>query len=267
MRRRKRLVTLATVAGDAGQEKCRAGIPPELWDEDTWRAIFGLLPPRRGRRRPPLEATTRDEISEAVRWYVEAPVIRGRLLDFAGVDIRDTALRFASWVRATKELGASQVQLRFPRGKKTRLVRFVMHHCVPHDPTIYVEPPPSIEGAQLERVADRAEWLAVYRDRRGPKPNLALVELWMRLEATITRRCGADTILCKWSAERDAFHGRLYELSRFIQPLLPLVPGSIAGCSPVALGARLLRAEGYARYTLEKLRKPKKKPRKPKKTR
>jgi hypothetical protein len=85
---------------------------------------------------------------------------------------------------------------------------------------------------------------------------LALVELWLRLERAITRRCGADTVLCKWVAANDAFEGRLYELLRLIQPLLPIVPDSIADLSPKALGARLLRAQAYARYTGKKLSKP-----------
>jgi hypothetical protein len=229
------------------------------WDKDTWRGIFERLPPRRGSRRPPPEATTRDEISEAVRWYVAAPEIRGAPLPFAAADMCRGATDFATWVRATMKLGASEVRLVFPRGPETLLMRFLMRICVPHDPTTHAEPPAPIEGAQFGSVADRAElFAAIYGDRKGQKPNLALVELWMRLAATIKRRCGANVVLCRWRADHDAFHGRLYELLRSIQPLLPLEPGSIAGLGPKALGKRLLRAEEYARYMRKKLRKPQK---------
>jgi hypothetical protein len=142
-------------------------------------------------------------------------------------------------------------------------MRFLVRLIVPHDPTAYDEPLPPIEGRNSRFAGPdcRESRAAVHRDRRGPhKPNLALVELWMRLEATIKRRCGADTVLCKSAAYNEPFHGRLYELLRLIQPLLPGASGSIAGLRPEALGARLLRAEKYARYV-------KKKPRKPQKTR
>jgi hypothetical protein len=186
-------------------------------------------------------------------------VIRAALLPFAADDARKSATALAAWARATRELGVSEVRVVFPRCPETLRMRELMRLCVPHDPRTYREPPAPIEGAQLGPFADRLErFAAVYQDRRGPKPNLALVELWIRLTATIRRRCGADTVLCKWVADRDAFIGRLYELVCLIQPLLPRVPGSIAGVSPKALGKRLERAGEYAQYTRRKFRKPQK---------
>jgi hypothetical protein len=64
----------------------------------------------------------------------------------------------------------------------------------------------------------------------------------------IRRRCGAETVLCHWDACRDEYVGRLYELIRFLQPLLPSDAGSIASASPMGLGQRLLRALEYARW-------------------
>jgi hypothetical protein len=251
---------MGTVAGNDLPGQRPAWIPPERWDEERWGAILKTLPPRRDTRNLPPETTTRDEIGEALTWYVAEPEIRAALLPFAASDVRRRAKDLVTWARATKKLRPSEVRLVFSRGPETRLMRFLVRICVPHDPTTHIEPPAPIEFAQLGPLADRAKrFAAVYLDRRGPhKPNLALVELWMRLAATIKRRCGTKTVLCKWNAGSDAFEGRLYDLLCFIEPLLPLGPGSIAGLSPKALGARLRRAEEYARYVRKKPRKRKK---------
>jgi hypothetical protein len=89
----------------------------------------------------------RDEISEAVRRYVEAPEICGAPLPFAAAAMCRRATDFATWVRATMKLGPSEVRLVFPRGPETLLMRFLMRVCVAHDPTTHAEPPAPIEGA------------------------------------------------------------------------------------------------------------------------
>jgi hypothetical protein len=104
----------------------------------------------------------------------------------------------------------------------------------------------------LESLAVQAEWFAAnYRERPGPKPNLALVDFVERVGMIIRRRCGAETVLCHWDAYSGEYVGRLYELIRFLQPLLPSEPGSIASAGPIALGKRLLRALEYARWMHE----------------
>jgi hypothetical protein len=109
-----------------------------------------------------------------------------------------------------------------------------------------------LEPDELALLAKRAEWFAVhYRQQRGQRPDVALIELVRRLKMSIEKRRGPKSAAA-WkhanllgSDVRTEYGGCLLKVVQRLQPALPRTPASIAECSESELVPRFDRAESH----------------------
>jgi hypothetical protein len=223
-------------------------VPLKRWPERRWRPVEGVVGVAER------DAAVREEVREQIRQVLARYAANPALTDEVFVDHtdpepltaereRDTALDLATLAELAVKHG---VQLVVPPGKDGRLVAAFVRHSL----RILNPSRRPLGPKQLRVLAVRwRRYAARRRDRPGRPVNIAEAELVGRLAAIIERHCGRGTAVCRWKENPSDdvpgagwYVGRLYELVRLLQPAMPRIPGSMAECSPVALGMRIRRA-------------------------
>jgi hypothetical protein len=181
--------------------------------------------PRRGVRSP--DRALRATIGEALVRLRATPVVpEGLYLDDAD-DARPVSpeSQRAAWGTLATKAGvraAIGAPLTIPRGKETLLERAMVCHVMPDHPAIVRDPSQPLGPEILALIAERAARMATsYRERSGPRRNLALEHFRWVLARAIEARCGEESAGFGWVYERSEPVGLLFHTLSELQPWLP----------------------------------------------